>query len=157
MVRELLDLLCFAVTVFKSFWMVSAHAGSNQDAGRRWWLSCDEPSPACSGLPSGPAGEEQLLKGSSLFRDLQAEPAAAGAQKSKSSCPESVGKAHKLYLPLYGGFPGGSDGKESACSAGDLGLILGLGRSPREGNGNPLQYGLSGERGVLISCYYYIK
>ena len=38
------------------------------------------------------------------------------------------------------GFPGGSDGKESACSAGDLGSIPGLGRSPVEGNGNPLQY-----------------
>ena len=37
------------------------------------------------------------------------------------------------------GFPGGSDGKASACSAGDLGSILGLGRSPGEGNGNPLQ------------------
>ena len=37
------------------------------------------------------------------------------------------------------GFPGGSDGKESACSAGDTGLIPGLGRSPGEGNGNPLQ------------------
>ena len=38
------------------------------------------------------------------------------------------------------GFPGGSDGKESACDAGDLGSIPGLGRSPGEGNGNPLQY-----------------
>ena len=38
------------------------------------------------------------------------------------------------------GFPGGSDGKESACNAGDLGSILGSGRSPREGNCNPLQY-----------------
>ena len=37
-------------------------------------------------------------------------------------------------------FPGGSDGKESACKVGDLGLIPGLGRSPGEGNGNPLQY-----------------
>ena len=37
-------------------------------------------------------------------------------------------------------FPGGSDGKESACNAGDPGLIPGLGRSPREGNGDPLQY-----------------
>ena len=37
-------------------------------------------------------------------------------------------------------FPGGSDGKESACNAGDLGLILGSGRSPREENGNLLQY-----------------
>ena len=35
---------------------------------------------------------------------------------------------------------GGSDGKESACNAGDPGLIPGLGRSPGEGNGNPLQY-----------------
>ena len=38
------------------------------------------------------------------------------------------------------GFPGGSDGKASACNAGDLGLIPGSGRSPGEGNGNPLQY-----------------
>ena len=38
------------------------------------------------------------------------------------------------------GFPGGSAGKESAYSAGDLGWISGLGRSPGEGNGYPLQY-----------------
>ena len=38
------------------------------------------------------------------------------------------------------GFPGGSDGKESACNVGDPGLIPGLGRSPGEGHGNPLQY-----------------
>ena len=38
------------------------------------------------------------------------------------------------------GFSGGSDGKESACSTGDLGSIPGLGRSPGEGHGNPLQY-----------------
>ena len=37
-------------------------------------------------------------------------------------------------------FPGGSDGKASAYSAGDPGLIPGSGRSPGEGNGNPLQY-----------------
>ena len=37
-------------------------------------------------------------------------------------------------------FPGGSDGKKSACNAGDQGLIPGLGRSPGEGNDNPLQY-----------------
>ena len=36
------------------------------------------------------------------------------------------------------GFPGGSDGKESACSMEDLGLIPGLGRSPGGGNGYPL-------------------
>ena len=38
------------------------------------------------------------------------------------------------------GYPGGSDGKESACNVRYLGLIPGLGRSPGEGNGNPLQY-----------------
>ena len=38
------------------------------------------------------------------------------------------------------GFPGGSESKESVCNAGDLGLISGLGRSPGEGNGYPLQY-----------------
>ena len=37
-------------------------------------------------------------------------------------------------------FPGGSDSEESACNVGDLGSIPGSGRSPGEGNGNPLQY-----------------
>ena len=41
----------------------------------------------------------------------------------------------------FWGFPGSSsEGKQSACNAGDLGLIPGSGRSPEEGNGNPLQY-----------------
>ena len=41
---------------------------------------------------------------------------------------------------MLGSLPGGSDGKESACNAGDLGWMPGLGGSPGEGNGNPLQY-----------------
>ena len=41
---------------------------------------------------------------------------------------------------LQNTFPSGSDGKVSAYNVGDLGLILGLGRSSGEGNGNPLQY-----------------
>ena len=41
---------------------------------------------------------------------------------------------------LLEGFPGSSAGKESACNAGDPGLIPGLGRSPGEGKGYPLQY-----------------
>ena len=44
------------------------------------------------------------------------------------------------YLITNRGFRGGSDGKESACNAGDPGLILGLGISPREGKGYPFQY-----------------
>ena len=47
-----------------------------------------------------------------------------------------------LCLVCAGGFPGGSDDKASACNAGDLGLILGLGRSPGEGKGFPL-HGIS--------------
>ena len=47
-----------------------------------------------------------------------------------------------LLLEL--GFPGGSVGKEYACSAGDLGLIPGSERSPGEENGNPLQYSCLG-------------
>ena len=43
-----------------------------------------------------------------------------------------------MYCSL--GFPDGSDGKESACNAGDWGSIPGLGRTPSEGNGYPLQY-----------------
>ena len=43
-------------------------------------------------------------------------------------------------LMLYVRFPGGPDGKESACNTGDLGSIPGSGRSPGEGNGNPLQH-----------------
>jgi len=39
-----------------------------------------------------------------------------------------------------GAFPGGSAGKDSICNLGDLGLISGLGRSPGEGDGYPLQY-----------------
>ena len=42
------------------------------------------------------------------------------------------------------GFPGGSDSKESACNLGELSLIPGSGRSPGEGNGNPLRYSCLG-------------
>ena len=49
-------------------------------------------------------------------------------------------KRDRLPTPVFLGFPGGSDGKESACNVGDLGSIPGLGRYPGEGNGNPLQY-----------------
>ena len=45
----------------------------------------------------------------------------------------------KLLFTGSEGFPGGSAGKESACNAGDVGLIPGSGRCPGEGNGNPLQ------------------
>ena len=59
--------------------------------------------------------------------------------------PELLYHQHHLGSPNYlynsiqiHSFPGGSDGKESAYNARDPGLIPGLGRSPGEGNGNPL-------------------
>ena len=49
------------------------------------------------------------------------------------------------------GFPGGSAGKESACNAGDLCLIPGLGRYPGEGKGYPLQYsGLENSMNYIV-------
>jgi len=48
----------------------------------------------------------------------------------------SAGKLRVMHVD----FPGGSDGKVSAYNAGDLGSIPGSGRSPGEGNGDPLQY-----------------
>ena len=69
-------------------------------------------------------------------------------QKGKPASRSSLGtKAFvlfliffKIYIGVYLilGFPGGSEGKESACNEGELGLIPGLGRSPGERNGNPL-------------------
>ena len=46
----------------------------------------------------------------------------------------------RLLAPIFLGFPCGSAGKESACNVRDRGLILGLGRSPGEGKGYPLQF-----------------
>ena len=49
-------------------------------------------------------------------------------------------KSMESYSKPKEGFPGGSNGKESASNAGDWGSVPGLGRSPGEGNGYPLQY-----------------
>ena len=49
-------------------------------------------------------------------------------------------KTDRLSTPVFLGFSGGSDSKESPCNVGDLGSIPGLGRSPGEGKGYPLQY-----------------
>ena len=64
-----------------------------------------------------------------------------------------VGKAMSLLFNMLSrlGFPCGSAGKESACNEGDLGSIPGLGRSPREGKGYPLQYsGLENYIGCVV-------
>ena len=56
-----------------------------------------------------------------------------------------------IYIHTYMGFPGGSDGKESACNEADLGSIPRLGRSPEEGKGYPLQYsGLENSKDCIV-------
>ena len=95
------------------------------------------------------SGSETCLPLSSLA------PAINAVLSITMSCCQLGGfAAHPASRPQFGsvtwyqywytytstGFLGGSDGKESACSAGDPSLILGLRRSPEEENGNPLQY-----------------
>ena len=55
-----------------------------------------------------------------------------------SGAPLSKSLLYKHKEMPFLGFPGGSDGTESACNTGDLGSIPGLGRHPGEGNGDPL-------------------
>ena len=52
----------------------------------------------------------------------------------------NISKRFVLASSTISGFPSGSDGKVSACNAGDPGSFPGSGRSPGEGNGNPLQH-----------------
>ena len=84
----------------------------------------------CEVIATGPPGKscKHFLKEFtfiSSLRDISQSPR-ANEQLSKYSLSTKL--------------PGGSAGEESACDAGDLGLILGLGRSPGEGKGCPLQY-----------------
>ena len=58
-----------------------------------------------------------------------------------------------MLKPFPWSVPGGSDGKESACNEGDLGLILGSGRSPGGGNGNSLQYSCLSHRQRSLAAY----
>ena len=61
----------------------------------------------------------------------------------------------RLPVPVFLGFPGGPDGKESTCNIGDLGSIPGLGRTPGGGHGSPLQYScLENPHGPRsLACY----
>ena len=69
-----------------------------------------------------------------------------GCQDGSISANQSVWfttltkRKKKITFDVEKVFPGGSNGKESACNAGDPDSIPGSGRSPGEGNGNPLQY-----------------
>ena len=93
-----------------------------------WALHCRKPSifmgryKALPGFPDSSAGKESTYK--------------AG---DPSSIPGSIPQRRdKLPTPVFMDLPGGSDGKEFACNAKDLGSIPELGRSPGGGRGNPL-------------------
>ena len=78
-----------------------------------------------------------------------------GSQTSLLQPSLKLGSSNQMHLCQTSlGVPGGSNGKESSCNARDPGSIPGLGRSPREGNGYPLQYSClenSIERGDWLS------
>ena len=59
-------------------------------------------------------------------------------------------KKERPPTPVFLGFPSGSVGEESACNAGDRGLIPGLGRSPGEGNSYPLQYSVENPVNCIV-------
>ena len=83
-----------------------------------------------------------------LGKTLDQDPAVRAldpkGERSGSQLKERIihlfGKYLFTELSLTEGFPGGSDSNESACNAGDPGLIPGSVRSPGKGNGNPFQY-----------------
>ena len=106
-----------------------SHANAQDDSwSNRGW--------ECSGGADGkPRSSGSLEKGSPKAGAPRLErPHVLGWDRTHVTC--LAGKS-LIVLPS---FPGGSDSKVSACSAGDPGLIPGSGRSPGEGNGNPLQY-----------------
>ena len=86
-----------------------------------------------SGLGRSPGGREWLH--TTVFL-----PGEFHGQKSLAGYSPWVRKESDTTERLLLCFPGSSDSKESACNAGDLGLIPGLGRSPGGGDGNPLHY-----------------
>ena len=74
-------------------------------------------------------------------------------QKSHSWHMSGQKCSSKRYMhPMFMGFPGGWDCKESVCNARDLGLTPGLGRSSGGGHGNPLQYSCLEHPGARLLC-----
>ena len=82
--------------------------------------------PTLSDFPDNSVGKESACNGGDPSSIPQSERCAGGRDR--------------LPTPVFLGFPCGSAGEESTCHAGDLGLIPGLGRSPGEGKGYPLQH-----------------
>ena len=75
-----------------------------------------------------------------LLEDFPGSPTGKESATMQETPVQFLGRRDKLPTPVFLGFPGGSDGKEPACNAGDLGSIPGSGRYPGGRHGNPLQY-----------------
>ena len=93
----------------------------NSQVGKICWRRDRLPTPLFLGFPCGSAGREPACNAGDPVRKIH-------------------WRRDRLPTPVFLGFPCGSAGKESSCNAGDLGSIPGLGRSPGEGKGYPLQY-----------------
>ena len=114
----------------------SVSSSSSASSPSTWWMSASPWCPCSSGTMA------------SALRPCWPGYCRHRAQASPSHCswPARVGSCSCCTSQVRGqaghtlGFPGGSLSKESACNAGDLSPIPGLGRSPGEGHGNPLQY-----------------
>ena len=74
------------------------------------------------------------------YCDILGFPDSSVGKESTCNVGKISWRRDRLPTPVFLGFPCGSAGKESSCNAGDLGSIPGLGRSPGEGKGYPLQY-----------------
>ena len=97
------------------------------------------------GAALAPKDQDTLESGSSqfcskLFQWLRLRASNTGSVGSIPVQGTKIPHALRCGQEIKTGFLGGSDGKESGCNVGDLGLIPGSGRSPGEGNGYPLQY-----------------
>ena len=84
--------------------------------------------------------EQQADRGASLKAQLGKNLPSMQETQLNSCVGKICWRRDRLPAPVFLGFPCGSAGKESAFNSGDLGLIPGLGRSPRGGSGYPLQY-----------------
>ena len=124
------------VRLFANLWTVAHQAPLSMGFSRQeYWSRLPFPSPG--DLPNSGIEPTSLPLAGGFFTT---EPSG----KCVCVCVYCVCVDMCVYVCMIcvclGGFPGGSDNKESACNEGDLGSIPRLGRSPGERNGNPLQY-----------------